>query len=188
MIGCKFKLQWTTRKFPVKFIVDIGMKKKYTLVSGKSIECNAKQLELRSGIVVFRNVNGHWRAHLERLFGEVTWRGLLESMHVEPPTDPRRTPVWPPKDPRQTPDGSRMDPRWTPVTLHSFFYWPLQCLFAFLNIAILDCGSGYLALYSILFFDTNVYNESWLTYYYQWLEPGNGSTDYDQITMINETR
>ena len=34
----------------------------------------------------------------------------------------------------------------------------------------------------------NVYNESWLTYYYQWLEPAISYTDYDQITMINETR
>ena len=66
MIGCKFKLQWTTRKFPVKFIVDIGMNKKYTLVSKKSIEYNTKQLELQSKIVMFQNVNKHWRAHLER--------------------------------------------------------------------------------------------------------------------------
>ena len=109
MIGCKFKLQWTTRKFPVKFIVDIGMNKKYTLVSKKSIEYNTKQLELQSKIVMFQNVNKHWRAHLERLFGEVTWRGLLESMHVGPPTDSRRTTFWPPTDPWWSPDGSSMD-------------------------------------------------------------------------------
>ena len=37
--------------------------------------------------------------------------------------------------------------------------WALQCLFTFWNITILDCNSNYLVLYSILFFDTNVYNE-----------------------------
>ena len=62
----------------MKFIVDIGMNKKYKLVSKKSIEYNTKQLELQSKIVMFQNVNKHWRAHLERLFGEVTWRGHLE--------------------------------------------------------------------------------------------------------------
>ena len=44
----------------------------------------------------------------------------------------------------------------------------------------LDCNFGYLhsiVLYSTHFFDTNFYNESWLTYNYnQWLEQGNGST------------
>ena len=45
--------------------------------------------------------------------------------------------------------------------------WALQCLFTFWNITILDCNSNYLVLYSILFFDTNVYNEYWLTSYYQ---------------------
>ena len=55
--------------------------------------------------------------------------------------------------------------------------WALQCLFTFWNITILDCNSSHLVLYSICtFFDTNVYNDYWLTSYYQWLEPGNGSS------------
>ena len=52
------------------FIVDIGIK--------ESIEYNTKWLELQSKIVMFQNVNKHWRAHLERLFGEVIWIGHLE--------------------------------------------------------------------------------------------------------------
>ena len=54
--------------------------------------------------------------------------------------------------------------------------WALQYLFPSWNITILNCNSSYLVLYFILFFDTNVYNEYWLTFYYQLLEPGNDSS------------
>ena len=37
-----------------------------TLVSKKSIKYNAKQLELQSKIIMFHNVNKHWRAQLDR--------------------------------------------------------------------------------------------------------------------------
>ena len=150
---------------------------------------------------MFQNWNKHWRALLEGLFGEVIWRARNSFIYM----NTHQTPVWPSKDPQQTP----MEPWWILdglqllwiVSSNGLSMWALQCLFTFWNITILDCNSNYLALYSILFFDTNVYNESWLTYYYQWLEPGNGSTryyhwldpaisctNYDQIMMINETQ
>ena len=83
-------------------------------------------------------------------------------------SDPQLTPDGPLFDPRRTPDRPPMDPGWIldgPQLLCIVFSiglskWALQCLFTFLNITILDCNSNYLALYSILFFDTNVYNES----------------------------
>ena len=156
---------------------------------------------------MFQNVNKHWRAHLERLFEVVIWRAPPMKTHGHP-TDTQWTPVWPPQqtptEPQRTQDGALMDP-WRTQLLWIFSSnglskWALQCLFTFWNIIMLDCNSNYLALYSILSFDTNVYNESWLTYYYQWLEPWNGSTryyhwldpaisctNYDQTTMINET-
>ena len=66
-----------------------------------------------------------------------------------------------------------MDPGRAPVTLNSLFQWPLQvaspCLFTFCNITILGCNSNYITLHSILLLDTNVYNESYLTSYNQWL-------------------
>ena len=93
-----------------------------------------------------------------------------------PPTDP-----W---QPQQIPNGPLMDPWWTPeelqllwtVSSNSISKWALQCLFTFCNITILGCNSNYSTLYSMLLLDTNVYNDSYLTSYYQWLEPGNGSS------------
>jgi hypothetical protein len=52
-------------------------------------------------------------------------------------------------------------PGWSSVSPNDLSKWALQCLFTFWNITILDCNSNFLALYSILFFDTNVYNEYW---------------------------
>ena len=158
---------------------------------------------------MFQNVNKHWRAHLERdylerSFGEHTIASLTWTPN-SPLFDPRRTPVRPPMEHRWILNEPQL--LWI-VSSNGLSKWALQCLFTFWNITILDCNSNYLALYSIFFFDTNVYNESWLTYYYQWLDPGNVvlrtiicwilpsavqimtklRPNYDQITMINETQ
>ena len=92
---------------------------------------------------------------MERPFGEHAIASLTQTPN-RPLFAPKRTP----ERPRWSPNGASMDPRQTPVTLNSLYKWALQCLFTFWNITILDCNSNYLALYSILFFDTNVYNES----------------------------
>ena len=65
-----------------RFIVDIGIKEKQTLVSKKSIKYNTKQLELQFKIVMFQDGNKYWRAHLERLFGGLkggSWLLLFKS-------------------------------------------------------------------------------------------------------------
>ena len=59
---------------------------------------------------MFQNVNKHWRAHLERLFGEVIWRGHLERRL----TEPQWTPNGPLTDPCLTLKGPLRDPRWIP--------------------------------------------------------------------------
>ena len=150
---------------------------------------------------MFQNVNNigepTWRDYLERSFGEHAIASLTRTPNTHL-VDPQRTPDRPLMEHRWILDGPQLV--WI-VSSNGLSKWALQCLFTFWNIMILDCNSNYLALYSILFFDTNVYNESWLTYYYQWLKSGNGSTryyhrlvptisctDYNQITMINETQ
>ena len=118
-------------------------------------------LELQSKIVIFQNVNKHWWAHLEK--------PLEETIQSH----------WGPSGIHQCTIGAplgvcqgsfRCQLRALQMTSpNNLSKWALQCLFTFWNITILDCNSNYLVLYSILFFDTNVYNEYWLTSYYQWL-------------------
>ena len=57
--------------------------------------------ELQSKIVMFQNVNKHWRAHLERLFREVIWRA--HNSFID--TTTQWTPEEPTKEPPQTPSG-----------------------------------------------------------------------------------
>ena len=103
-----------------------------------------------------------------------------QQTHDGAPMEPQWSPDGAPMEPWWSPDGALMEPRWifdqTQLPWIVSSKWALQCLFTFWNIMNLDCNSNCLALYSTLFFDTDVYNESWLTYYYQWLDPGNGST------------
>ena len=126
---------------------------------------------------MFQNVNKHRRAHLERSFGEHAIASLTRT--------PKRTHCLTPwRSPLRTLDRPLVEPWWILdepqllwiVSSNGLSKWAHQCLFTFWNITILDCNSNYLVLYSIHFFDTNVYNEYWLTFYYQWLEPGNGSS------------
>ena len=75
--------------------------------------------------------------------------------------------------PLTVPNRSLTDPEglqllWI-VSSNSISKWALQCLFTFCNITILGCNSNYSTLYSMLLLDTNVYNDSYLTSYYQWL-------------------
>ena len=143
------------------WLQDVNQYSLQTLVSKKSIEYNVKQLELQSKIVMFQNVNKHWRAHLERLFGEFIWRGHLERCL----TEPQWTPNGPLTDPCLTLKRPPMDPQWTPVTLNSLFQMasPSGLSNLCLHFGTLRSQTVILTtqpLYSILFFDTNVYNES----------------------------
>ena len=74
---------------------------------------------------MFQNVNKHWRAHLERLFGEVIWRAPNSFLD---------------KDTQQTPDGGPIEPQWILDGPQLLSKWALQCLFTFWNINILYCN------------------------------------------------
>ena len=126
-------------------------------------------------MVMFQNVNKHWRAHLERpmeetIQGNWVWSKIHRGS-IRAPLGLHRGSI-----------GGLLGVLWGSFRVHTEDHWvflsmkllcafqmtspnnlsnwALQCLFTFWNITILDCNSNYLALYSILFFDTNVYNES----------------------------